>query len=361
MLRFLDSDGRGSYIVPNSWLTIESAKLLRARVAPLIHSVLDLNYSVFQGVSMEPSIFVTEGQPSERPVSVARVSTKEGFVTATTHDLDRHRWTHGDGRFTFTANNAAADVVRQSSSAAATIGAVFDARTGLQAYERGKGNPPQSASDVKNHVFDRDKRQDSASFRYLQGGDVCRYQLKWSGMWMQYGPWLAQPREFSMFTRPRVLLREITAPFPRCLHAVFTDEAFLSNKSVLTVLHSNDDREALFALVGILNSKFTSHYYKQAAVKSSRRIFPKVVTKNLREFPFPKDPKATNTHTYKTLGSLTQTATELHGQLPLARTAHSAKVIERQIAATDRKIDQLVYELYGLTDDDIRVVEEATA
>jgi hypothetical protein len=31
-----------------------------------------------------------------------------------------------------------------------------------------------------------------------------------------------------------------------------------------------------------------------------------------------------------------------------------------QIDATDRQIDQLVYQLYGLTDDEIRIVEEAT-
>jgi hypothetical protein len=30
------------------------------------------------------------------------------------------------------------------------------------------------------------------------------------------------------------------------------------------------------------------------------------------------------------------------------------------IDATDRQIDQLVYELYGLTDEEIRIVEEAT-
>ena len=33
----------------------------------------------------------------------------------------------------------------------------------------------------------------------------------------------------------------------------------------------------------------------------------------------------------------------------------------RQIEATDREIDGLVYELYGLTDEEIRLIEEATA
>ena len=33
--------------------------------------------------------------------------------------------------------------------------------------------------------------------------------------------------------------------------------------------------------------------------------------------------------------------------------------LDRQIAATDAEIDRLVYELYGLTDDEIRIVEES--
>jgi hypothetical protein len=32
--------------------------------------------------------------------------------------------------------------------------------------------------------------------------------------------------------------------------------------------------------------------------------------------------------------------------------------IERQIAATDRQIDALVYELYGLTENEIEIVEQ---
>ncbi len=36
------------------------------------------------------------------------------------------------------------------------------------------------------------------------------------------------------------------------------------------------------------------------------------------------------------------------------------QALERQIAATDRQIDQLVYELYGPTDEEIRIVEDAT-
>jgi len=42
------------------------------------------------------------------------------------------------------------------------------------------------------------------------------------------------------------------------------------------------------------------------------------------------------------------------------RLVYKKPLIQRQIKETDKQIDQLVYELYGLTDKEIRIVEEAT-
>jgi hypothetical protein len=52
---------------------------------------------------------------------------------------------------------------------------------------------------------------------------------------------------------------------------------------------------------------------------------------------------------------------DLHARLPKAKTAHERTVIERQIEATDREIDRLVYELYGLSDEEIAIVEGAAS
>ena len=51
----------------------------------------------------------------------------------------------------------------------------------------------------------------------------------------------------------------------------------------------------------------------------------------------------------------------LHERLAGARIERERTVIGHQISATDRQIDRLVYELYGLTDEEIGVVEEAAA
>ena len=50
----------------------------------------------------------------------------------------------------------------------------------------------------------------------------------------------------------------------------------------------------------------------------------------------------------------------LHEQLPQAKTDQDKTVFERQIATVDRQLDQLVYELYCLTDSEIALVEAAT-
>jgi hypothetical protein len=56
---------------------------------------------------------------------------------------------------------------------------------------------------------------------------------------------------------------------------------------------------------------------------------------------------------------LVETMLKLHKDLPKAKTPQEQESIQRQLAATDRQIDMLVYELYGLTDDEIRIVEGA--
>ena len=46
-------------------------------------------------------------------------------------------------------------------------------------------------------------------------------------------------------------------------------------------------------------------------------------------------------------------------QLPSAKTPNEQTRLQREIDATDDMIDKLVYELYGLTEEEVKVVEGA--
>ena len=51
---------------------------------------------------------------------------------------------------------------------------------------------------------------------------------------------------------------------------------------------------------------------------------------------------------------------DLHAKLAATKPGHAHTVLQRQIEATDRQIDQLVYQLYNLTPAEIALVESAT-
>lgn len=55
---------------------------------------------------------------------------------------------------------------------------------------------------------------------------------------------------------------------------------------------------------------------------------------------------------------LVEAMLKLHQEAAATRTEHEKNLLRRQIEATDRQIDRLVYELYGLTEEEIAIVEE---
>jgi hypothetical protein len=52
---------------------------------------------------------------------------------------------------------------------------------------------------------------------------------------------------------------------------------------------------------------------------------------------------------------------ERHKHLHAANSHADRELCQRQIHATDKQIDALVYELYGLTEEEIAIVEERAA
>jgi hypothetical protein len=58
--------------------------------------------------------------------------------------------------------------------------------------------------------------------------------------------------------------------------------------------------------------------------------------------------------------ALVERMLELHRKLATTTIPADKTLYQRQIVATDCQIDALVYELYGLTEEEIKIVEDAT-
>ena len=68
-----------------------------------------------------------------------------------------------------------------------------------------------------------------------------------------------------------------------------------------------------------------------------------------------------NTSRHDHIVQLVEQMLTLHQRLSTAaKTAQEKTALDRQIAATDTQIDRLVADLYGLTEEEIRIVGRAT-
>lgn len=286
---------------------------------------------------------------------------------------------------------------------------IVEIKAGLQAYEKGKGEPKQSADDVKNRPYDYIYKYDENTHKYLEGSDVQRYSISWSGQFLKYGKNLAAPRTIDLFNGKKIIIREITGVFPLSIISTYSEDFYLYNRSNIGIISKQDSYYDLLYILAVLNSKLIAYYFVKNTAKSVRKLFPKIILNDLRKFPFKKieieqqqpfiekaDQMLSLNKSFQDISQKFVRALERHFEidrlpvrlqewhtlsyndflkelskkkirLSLAQEAEwedyfreekeKAAAIAQQIAATDREIDQMVYALYGLTDEEINIVE----
>jgi hypothetical protein len=111
-------------------------------------------------------------------------------------------------------------------------------------------------------------------------------------------------------------------------------------------------------LLGILNSRLLRCYWTEKFF-DGRRTFPKIKGTYLKKLPIrlPDTDSKADIARADRMASLVRSVISLHKDAA-AKSAAQKDIIQRQIEATDAEIDRLVYDLYGLTKEDIKLVEE---
>ncbi|OGP87526.1 MAG: restriction endonuclease subunit M [Deltaproteobacteria bacterium RBG_16_48_10] len=121
------------------------------------------------------------------------------------------------------------------------------------------------------------------------------------------------------------------------------------------------EKQGLVYLLGLLNSKLLRWYFpfvtapfRGGWMSANRQFLSQLPIRNI-DFSIPID-KARHDQMVRLVDQMLL----LHKQLAAAKTPDEKTRIQRQIDTTDQQIDQLVYELYGLTEKEIQIVEGIT-
>ena len=208
---------------------------------------------------------------------------------------------------------------------------------GLIPYDKYRGHDEQT---IKNRIWHAEVRKDATFKKELQGKDVDRYQVKWNGKtWISYGKWLAAPRDPKFFRSKRILIREITNP---SILAAYTEDEYYNTPSIINLVDFQDADP--FFLLGVLNSKLLSFYHIETSPKSKKGLFPKILVNDVRMLPI----KTGDLESEKEIAQLAR-------QIMIQKESGP----EHDTSKLENKIDQLVYALYGLTPEEIKIVEDS--
>ena len=114
-------------------------------------------------------------------------------------------------------------------------------------------------------------------------------------------------------------------------------------------------------LLGLLNSQLSHFYFVEtcAALEGKGESYLRFKRQYVEGFPVRTihfDDPADVAHHDKVVG-LVERMLALHQKLAAAAIPADKQLYQRQIEATDRQIDALVYELYGLTEEEIGIVQ----
>lgn len=118
-----------------------------------------------------------------------------------------------------------------------------------------------------------------------------------------------------------------------------------------------NDQHSLHYLQGLLNSRL-SDFYLHSISTTFRGGYWSYGKRFIEQIPIRtiNFSDSADKERHDRIVGLVSQMLSLHHKLAAAQISQEKTIIQRQIDATDRQIDQLVYELYGLTEEEIKIV-----
>ena len=171
----------------------------------------------------------------------------------------------------------------------------------------------------------------------LIGQDMKRYSIQWDETYID-----VEHKEYSrlksFFENELIYLRRVDV----CLEATISDKIYGFNKNVYGIkIDEKKGYETKFIL-GLLNSKLLDFYYKKKFSTKKEDVFPEIQTYLYEQLPIASASKSQQKE-------ITDIVDEI---LRIKRNDCNADT-----AQLEKEIDKLVYNLYDLTEEEIRVVE----
>ena len=152
------------------------------------------------------------------------------------------------------------------------------------------------------------------------------------------------------YLQKKIMIRQLGTKINATLD---TNGTFITIQSVYNII-TKDSVDPRYIL-GIINSKVIGFYY--ILIFGSKQLFPRILLENLNQLPIKE---ASAKEALKLIG-LVEKMLNYNNLIKNSMEKRTDNIIklEEEIQKTDKEIDELVYKIYGITDEEKKIIEES--
>ncbi|MBS1646243.1 MAG: N-6 DNA methylase [Bacteroidetes bacterium] len=213
-----------------------------------------------------------------------------------------------------------------------------------------------------------EKSQGKTYKKILEGKDINRYCTNWKGLWINYDPTIRGRiklkdldtkqnkidfalRDSRIFNTPKIIIRQTSDK----IIATLDEKQYISRHSTHCILNDFEPIDLKF-LLGILNSKLIDFVYGKLMPEKGK-AFAEVKAINVKQLPIclldSKIKKQIGEEIIKHVDLLLK----LNEEIKEEKLPTKIEQLKQRIEYSEEKINQLVYELYELSPEEIKIVE----
>jgi type I restriction-modification system DNA methylase subunit len=350
--QLLRPGGYLAFIVPNTWLTIQTFSGLRKFLLENTSGLKIINIfdKVFSAASVDTCLLVAQ-KGTGGDVVLGEII--DGGVEEIGHfaksDFIEPEYMIN---IALLKNSENGKIITKINGLGKPLSDLATVKAGLKAYEVGKGKPKQTEKMKSERIYHAPAPLDETYRKYLEGKDVRRYHARWGGQWLKYGDCLAAPRDPQLFQDKRILVRQIPSRPPYSINAWLVDGDFVND--INSMIITNFRQVPPEYLLGLLNSKLMTFWFVNTFDKFQRKTFPQFKVNELATFPIFSATDKDQESVIKLVNGIQESHQHL-GNVPEGSSRHNE--ISKHLEALNTSLDKLIYEIAGLTSDEVQIVE----